>query len=151
MSFQRDRGGPRGRLARELNEQLFAIAWSSTSRGGVWQPPTDVYEAPDAIVVKIEIAGIEPGSVELSLADRVLTVSGVREDLAPKLGYHRMEIPYGRFRSRVVLPRRVDAGKIRAEYENGFLTITVPKVRPVRVQVDDGSSESHDSGSDESK
>lgn len=111
------------------------MAWTTTNRGVVWQPPTDIYETADDLVVRIEVAGIDADQVRISLVDRVLTVSGMRKDPESKVGYHRMEIPYGPFQTSALLPRRVDPSQVRAEYSDGFLTIVIPKASPVRVPV----------------
>ncbi|NPV09630.1 MAG: Hsp20/alpha crystallin family protein [Anaerolineae bacterium] len=111
------------------------MAWNATSRA-VWQPPTDVYETSDEIVVRVEVAGVDPRQVEIQLSERVLTVSGVRQDAQEKVGYHRMEILHGPFRTRVVLPRRADAARVQAEYRDGFLLVRVPKASPIRVRVE---------------
>ena len=111
------------------------MSWTTTNRGIVWQPPTDVYETADDFVVRVEVGGIDPDQVEISLVERVLTVSGLRLDPAPKVGYHRMEIFYGPFQTRAVLPRRVDSVRISAEYNEGFLTVVVPKANAIKVKV----------------
>ena len=110
------------------------MAWNAASRA-VWQPPTDVYETEDDIVVRVELAGVDPDQVSIQLAERVLTVSGVRQDDQEKVGYHRMEIAHGPFETRAVLPRRADVRGVQAEYRSGFLLIRVPKSGPVRVRV----------------
>jgi HSP20 family protein len=117
------------------------MTWTTTSAGAVWQPPTDVYETADGYVVRVEIAGVDPEQVSVAVADRALTVCGVRRDPEPKTGYHRMEILYGPFQTRAILPRRVEAAHITAAYHDGFLTVTVPKASPVRVRVDGGMQE----------
>jgi HSP20 family protein len=111
------------------------MTWTTTTTGVVWQPPTDVYETAADFVVRIEVGGIDPDQVEISISDRVVSVTGTRKDPAPKVGYHRMEIFYGPFQTRAILPRRVDPSHIQAQYRDGFLTIVVPKTSPVRVRV----------------
>lgn len=118
------------------------MSWNATSRA-VWQPPTDVYETADEIVVRVEVAGVDPSQVSIHLSDRVLTVSGVRQDAQEKVGYHRMEILHGPFRTRVVLPRRIETAGVQAEYRDGFLLVRVPKASPVRVRVDGAPATSH--------
>jgi HSP20 family protein len=117
------------------------MAWTTTTTGVVWQPPTDVYETAADFVVRIEVGGIDPDQVEISVSDRVVSVTGTRKDPAPKVGYHRMEIFYGPFQTRAILPRRVDASQIQAQYNDGFLTVVVPKASPVRVRVESGEAE----------
>lgn len=113
------------------------------SRPRTWRPPTDVYETDDAVIVKIEIAGMNPEDIQISYVDRVLSVHGVRQDFDAKLSYHCLEVPYGEFDSEVVLPGNYDEDAIEAKYENGFLRIMLPKMRehrvPIRVQ--SGSSD----------
>ena len=109
------------------------------ARPRLWRPPTDVYETDDAVIVKIEVAGMNPDDFRISFAERMLTVTGVRQDVDAKLSYHCLEIPYGEFRAEVFLSGMYVADDIEAKYENGFLYITLPKSKqehriPVHVQ-----------------
>lgn len=117
------------------------MTWTTTTTGVIWQPPTDVYETASEFVVRVEVGGIDPENVEISLADRVISISGLRRDPASKVGYHRMEIFYGPFQTRAILPRRVDSSRIQAHYRDGFLTVVVPKSSPVRVRVENGETQ----------
>ena len=101
----------------------------------VWHPPTDVYETDGRIVVKVEIAGMSDGDFTISLSDRTLTISGHRLDPETKLSYQQLEIRYGDFRTEVYLPWPVADEEIEATYEDGFLTVVLPKVRPKKVPV----------------
>ncbi|MCI0476712.1 MAG: Hsp20/alpha crystallin family protein [Anaerolineales bacterium] len=109
------------------------------ARPRFWRPPTDVYETDDAIIVKIEIAGMHPDDFRIAFVDRLLTVTGTRQDMDAKLSYHCLEIPYGEFRTEVFLGGTYIAENIEAKYDNGLLYITLPKAKqehrvPVRVQ-----------------
>jgi HSP20 family protein len=95
-----------------------------------WHPPTDLYETDAGYLVRIEIAGMNSEEFLISLADQRLEVSGTRPDLPKPRGYHQMEIPYGTFRSVIQLPHPVDVEQVVAEYEDGFLLITLPRVKP---------------------
>jgi HSP20 family protein len=111
------------------------------ARPRVWHPPTDVYETDDTIVIKIEIAGMNVEDFRITLANRLLTVSGVRHDRDAKSNCHschRLEIHYGEFLSQIYLSGNYQAERIEAQYVNGLLYITIPKVKhehriPVRV------------------
>jgi len=97
----------------------------------VWQPPTDVYETPNEIVISIEIPGIQKEDVTIFLVDDVLTIRGRRSDRCTdqKLRYHQMEIHYGCFERSLVLPKHIDRNRIQdATYTDGFLKIVIPKV-----------------------
>jgi HSP20 family protein len=92
-----------------------------------WRPPTDVYETDGAVIVKIEIAGMNPDDIAISFIDRELVVRGNRRDIDEKLSYHCLEIPYGEFHTEVSLPGDYEDDQIEAKYVNGFLYVTLPK------------------------
>lgn len=100
-----------------------------------WRPTTDVYETEDCVVVKVEVAGMSEQDFSVSLANRRLSISGVRRDSECKLSYQQLEIPYGHFQTEVFLPHNVERDEIRATYDNGFLTVTLPKVKTHHVQI----------------
>jgi HSP20 family protein len=95
----------------------------------VWCPPTDVYETADAAVVRVEIAGVEEDHFDISFADNVLTIAGVRRSReTEQRAYQQMEIWSGPFRTQAHIPWRVDVGSIEAHYADGFLVVRLPKV-----------------------
>jgi HSP20 family protein len=110
-----------------------------------WSPALDMYETPDAIVVLLDLAGVEPAKTEVHTEPNVLTVRGVRSERHGEYvpdeqrSYHALEIAYGRFERTVRLPPGTDAEAARASYRDGLLEITLPKRLPnrVRVAVDD--------------
>lgn len=118
-----------------LGEPVGSQRWLSTRRPKIWRPPTDVYETNDCVVVKVEIAGMRKEDFALSLDRKRLIISGVRRDPAAKLGYQQMEILYGHFETDVRLDRAIDEDKIEAIYENGFLSVRLPKAKPRQVPV----------------
>jgi len=87
------------------------------------------------VVVKVEIAGVQEQDFAISLDGKKLTISGIRRDPAAKLGYQQMEILYGNFETDVHLARAIDEDKIEAVYQNGFLSVRLPKVKPRQVPV----------------
>ena len=103
--------------------------WNDILQHRGWRPPTDVYETDTSAVVRVEIAGVQKGDIEISFANRILTVSGRRRDPAEKLTYQQMEIKYGDFRTDVFLPWTVSEEEIEANYEDGFLVIVLPKIK----------------------
>ncbi len=111
--------------------------WYLTVKSHIWRPATDVYELDDAIIVRMEIAGMRETDFSIMLNDRSLMVRGVRPDIPEKRAYHQMEIRFGEFISEVELPTQVDAEKIEAVYQAGFLRIVLPKARPHQIQVED--------------
>ena len=94
----------------------------------IWTPPTDIYETGRGAVLKMELAGVDPGNIQIFLEGKKLIVQGVRHDPSEseKVSYHQMEIIYGPFRSVFSLPFIVKAKEVKARYNNGFLEIHLP-------------------------
>jgi len=105
-------------------------------RSHVWRPPTDVYETEEAVVVRVEIAGMDEDDFSVILDGRYLSVRGVRADPPERRAYHQMEIRFGEFSTDVELPYEVILEEIEAYYSNGFLRITLPKAQPKKIHVD---------------
>ena len=118
-----------------LGEPVAGQRWVAARQHKVWRPPTDVYETDDCVVVKVEIAGMEDTDFQISLDGKRLIISGVRRDPASKLGYQQLEILYGQFETDVHLARAIEEDKIEATYQNGFLMVHLPKVKPRTVPV----------------
>jgi HSP20 family protein len=119
-------------MHRMIRQLVPREQWHDIVQHRGWRPPTDVYETDAAVVVKVEIAGMSRKDINVSLANRVLTVAGTRHDPAEKLTYQQMEIRYGLFRTDVFLPWPVRENEIEANYEDGFLVIVMPKTSEKR-------------------
>ena len=120
-------------LVDRRRDLVHSISW--TVRSSAWSPPTDVYETEDAFVVRVEVAGMREEDFEIALEDGVLKISGTRPDVPERRAYHQMEIRFGKFSTAVGLPGPVNVEKSQAEYEDGFLTIILPKAKPNFIQV----------------
>ena len=96
----------------------------------VWRPPADLYECPEEFVVKVEIPGMAEDAFDLSLYEDVLVISGNRLCNMPsdEARVFSMEIRYGPFRLEVPVPRGIDADRVSARYDAGFLLVKLPKV-----------------------
>ncbi|MEI6083671.1 MAG: Hsp20/alpha crystallin family protein [Verrucomicrobiota bacterium] len=122
-------------MAKHLTDtvsQSFAyLSLSANASHSAWTPNTDVYETPDHLVVKMELAGIDRADLEITLNDRLLLVRGYRRDPCRqrqhRCSFRQMEIDYGYFERRIVIPRSVDGTQVRATFLNGFLHIELPK------------------------
>ena len=109
-------------------------------RQQLWEPPTDIYQTSDTVVVVLEVGGMRGQDVELSISDDRLTIRGERRD--PHQGsdrvYAQMEMPCGPFERTVTLPAGVDGERAEVRYEDGLLEIALPKrqlVAPRRLRV----------------
>lgn len=113
-----------------------------TEDGGVaaWAPKADVLEKEDAFVVNLEVPGINPDDVQISLQGDTLSIRGERKHEAQQSGenYLRVERSYGAFQRNFALGLPVEADKVSAEYADGVLTVTLPKaeaVKPKQIRV----------------
>ncbi len=104
---------------------LHAVRWQVDF--GVWEPPTDVYETEEFYIVRMEIAGMRGENFEISLLGDTLYIVGARRQAPVKRAVHRMEIRSGEFASAVRLAEAVNLERARVEYQDGFLTVTLPK------------------------
>jgi HSP20 family protein len=95
----------------------------------VWRPLTDVYETEKEIVVRMEIAGVDPGDLCVTLHERILTIKGVRRDPTPggRKHFHKMEISVGPFERNVEIPPSIRVASTEAHYEKGYLLIRIDK------------------------
>ena len=100
-----------------------------TERG--WCPPTDIYETDNAVVVKCELAGINPKEIHLTASEEKLIISGARHEapIKTKRTYHQMEINYGKFERTINVHDIILPGEATAVYKDGFLEITLPKAK----------------------
>jgi HSP20 family protein len=94
-----------------------------------WTPNTDVYETDEYLMVRMELSGISRDNLEISLQERLLIVRGMRPDpcRTKKCTFRQMEIEYGTFERRILVPRSVNPHAARAQFTNGFLQIALPK------------------------
>ncbi len=110
--------------------------WRIISRPHAWRPPTDVYETDDAIIIRVEVAGMRDADFTISLVERTLTIRGNRQDTSERRAYHQMEIAFGEFHTEVELPYLVVSEKVEATYRDGFLRITLPIAQPKHIKVE---------------
>lgn len=95
----------------------------------VWTPAADIVERDDDYVVKLELPGVKKSEVKITIEDNLLTVSGEKkqESELKEKEHYRVERSYGAFRRSFTLPSTIEGDKIEAAYEDGILTISLPK------------------------
>lgn len=108
--------------------------------GGGRFPPVNLWAGTDSIAVTVEVPGIEPDAIELSVKDDVLTIAGERQGSGPDDGkaWHRQERVHGRFHRVVQLPFRVDPEQVQARFRDGVLEIDLQRPetdKPRRIQI----------------
>ncbi len=94
-------------------------------------PPMDIYETEDHLVVVLEVAGMKPEEFQVAFEKDRLSIRGKRIEICsqPKTRLHQMEIDYGKFQRTLRIPFPLKTDEFKATYRQGFLMITVPKVK----------------------
>ena len=105
-----------------------------------WTPPVDIQETDDAYRIHAELPGMTKDDIQITLENNVLRLSGERkfEKDTKQENYHRIERTYGAFTRSFALPTQVSPDKVEAKFENGVLSIVVPKAeqaKPRRISI----------------
>ena len=124
---------------REAMDRLFNDAFTpSVGATGGWQvPAVDLYQTDDEVVVKASLPGMKSDDVQISITGDMLSLKGEfrQEDEKKERAYHLREQRFGAFERTFALPTAVVSDKAKAEFENGILTITLPKAEEVKPKM----------------
>ena len=117
-----------------LFDDAFTRPFSLSVRDGWSVPAIDMYQTDDEIIVKAVLPGMKADDVQINVAGDMLTLRGEmkHEDEKKDKAWHIREHKYGQFERSVPLPTQVKADQAKAEFENGILTITLPKAEEVK-------------------
>ena len=123
-----------GRLFDEYFGQFPAVR--EEALGKTWAPAVDIYEDKSDIIVKAELPGMKRDDLSIDVRNNVLTLSGERNDEAEtkKENFHRIERSYGKFSRSFTLPDSVQVDKVKADYKDGILEITLPKAEEAKAK-----------------
>ena len=125
-------------LQRELN-QLFDTLGSEPGRTelAAFAPAAEIHETPEAVQLKVEVPGLEAKDLDVQVTAEAVSISGERktETRSEEKGVVRSEFRYGKFRRVIPLPARIQNDKVEAEYNNGILTLNLPKVEAEKNKV----------------
>jgi HSP20 family protein len=122
----------RRRELKDEIDELFADLWQVSRLSGMrrgFRPPLDCFltDDPPALTVLVDISGVDPDSVHVTTADRMLVIAGERKrDDCGGRSYQHMEIEYGPFERSVQLPDDADPTTAEASYDRGLLRIVIP-------------------------
>ena len=126
---------------RDAWSDLFAPARATKGKAAAaWSPNVDVTETPEAYVFKLELPGLNPEDVEVTLEDKTLTIKGEKTSEERREGdtWHVVERRSGSFKRTFTFPDAVDGESVAANTEHGLLTIEVKKARetqPKRIKI----------------
>jgi HSP20 family protein len=131
IQYQRPVAWPTfGRLA-NLQDELDRLFEAPLT---AWAPVLDVHEDKDSFSVRVELPGLKREDIEVALHDGALVISGERtsEKIHEDTEVHRQERYYGKFSRALTLPAAVSGDKVKAQYKDGILTVTLPKAEEAK-------------------
>ena len=101
-----------------------------------WTPNVDIYETKNDIVIKMDLAGVKTDDLQINSEDNVLVVRGMRHNHSTKDVKHclQMEINYGEFMKRLVIPDKYDVNRSKAQFKDGFLIIVIPNKKTTKIK-----------------
>ena len=135
---------PFTQLRDEINRLFNNVGDGDTSGATAsWVPAVDIHEYQDRFELAVDLPGVDPAAVEITLANGVLTLSGERNDEKSagsneRRSEARIERATGRFHRRFILPDSIDTEQIKASGRHGVLEVTIPKqakAQPRRIKV----------------
>lgn len=114
-----------------LIDSFFGPTGREETSLSTFLPPVDIEEKDKEFEISVELPGIKKDDVKISVKDNVLSISGEKkqEKKVDKENYHRIERTFGKFQRSFTLPDYVDVENIDAEYKDGILNITIPKLK----------------------
>lgn len=127
---------------REAMDRLFEESFVGPRRRE-WLAPTeatlplDMYQTEDSVVVRTAVPGVKPDDIDITISGNALSISGEtkEEEEVKEENYIRRERRYGSFSRSVILPDGVDADNTEASFEDGVLTLTIPKAPEAKPKV----------------
>jgi HSP20 family protein len=127
---------------REAMDQLFNENYlrsrEARQQGVAWQLPLDAYTTEDAIVLKADVPGLKPEELEVTLEGDTLTIRGELKNRVENQNYILRERASGAFERVLTINTPIDTGKVEATFEDGVLTLKLPKaesVKPKQIKV----------------
>lgn len=117
--------------------RMFESAFSGDAARGSWAPPVDIFETPDqTVIVKVDLPDMRREDIAVTFENNVLSIEGERKVAAdvPREQFHRIERNYGAFRRSFTLPTTVDASRVDAGYQDGVLTVKLPRREDSRLK-----------------
>lgn len=128
-------------MSRLFEDFFNDLPWMATMpRTEGWVPAVDIFEKDGNLILRAELPGMNEKDIDVKLEGNILTLKGERklDSEEKKHNYHRVESFYGAFTRSFTLPDTVDTDKIKADYKNGILTVSIPQrpeVRPREIPV----------------
>lgn len=128
-----------------LFDETFSRGRSAESEMGTWAPAVDIYETEQELVLKVDLPEVDQQEIDIRIEKNMLTIRGERKfhNEVSQDNYLRVERAYGPFSRSFSLPNTINTEAIKADYQNGVLSIRMPKreeSRPKQIRIGIGSN-----------
>src|SRR4028118_1344471 len=126
-----------GTIREQLDKVFDQRATARDNSEAAWMPAVEFVDAGDSSVLKAHLPGIDPKDIDVQVTREAISISGERryENTEEKPGYVRSEFRYGKFHRVLPLPAHIQNDSVQAEYKDGILMLTLPKVAEARNKV----------------
>ena len=124
-------------LRQQLDKAFDQRAATRDNSEAAWMPALELADAGDNFVLKAQLPGVDPKDIDVQVTPEAISISGERryENTEEKPGYIRSEFRYGKFHRVLPLPTHIQNDSVQAEYKDGILMLTLPKVTEARNKV----------------
>ena len=124
-------------IREQLDKVFDQLAATRDNSEATWMPALELVDAGDNFVLKAQLPGIDPKDIDVQVTREAISISGERryENTDEKSGYVRSEFRYGKFHRVLPLPAHIQNDSVQADYKDGILTLTLPKVTEARNKV----------------
>ena len=124
-------------IRQQLDKVFDQLATTRDNSEATWMPAMELADTGDNFVLKAQLPGIDPKDVDVQVTPEAISISGERryENTEEKSGYVRSEFCYSKFHRVVPLPAHIQNDSVQAEYKDGILMLTLPKVTEARNKV----------------
>ena len=121
-------------MSGESLERYFRLAHGTRGRrpsGRLWNPAADVYRIRDGWIVKVDLAGVKPDDIQVSVEGPVLHISGLRRDstCGEGISHYQLEITYSRFEKTIQFPSSIESASVARDYRDGLLILRLREER----------------------
>ncbi len=134
--FEVGNGAVAGPFLRDFDHLFQELSGQAVRQGREFAPATDIYETESGVTLQVDLPGHDPKAIEVKVDKGVLTLRSERKaDATAKEGARRLERGFGVYTRSFKLPDTVDANNVGARYENGVLTVTLPRKAEAKPRV----------------
>ena len=123
-------------LRRQMDQIFDEMATSNREAQVTWKPAVELKDTEENVILRVEVPGVEAKDLDIRVTREAVAIAGEhRYEQKAERGYFRSEFRYGNFQRVIALPVAVQNDKVQAEFKNGILTLTLPKVTEARHKV----------------